>query len=239
MGIKSLFIKSDEDSSDKSKSETTKETSKAKFPVAETPVQSTESAFSSFGFGKKSTPEFTPSFNKGEVSQEHLDKAVERYQKGFESLNQPGFDFFEYFQSVRDAGVENPMAYTMAFNMGKIMDKSITKEALISQAQYYESEINKSYQDSITNGNTKKQALISQKDNENQALIQELGYMKEQLEVMKSQIQDRENKLKLIGSKYEPQINEIDSKLGANEMAKSQLIKSIEQVKNGIITNLK
>ena len=119
------------------------------------------------------------------------------------------------------------------------MDKTLTPAALISQAQFYVDEIMKSYQDTITSGNSKKQELISQKDIENQSLIQELGYMKEQMENMKAQIQEKENKLKLIGSKYEPQINEIDSKLGANDIAKNQLIQSIEQVKSGIINNLK
>jgi hypothetical protein len=63
--------------------------------------------------------------------------------------------------------------------------------------------------------------------------------MKEQLESLKAQILEKENKLKVVGSKYEPQINEIDSKLGANDIAKNQLIQSIAQVKNGININLK
>jgi len=239
MGWKDAFIKKDENSADEQRIEPVKETSKTKFPKVESQETPTENVFkNTFNFGK-TTQTFTPSTSKGEVSQEHVAKAVERYQKGFESLNQPGFDFYEYYHSVIDAGVENAMAFTMAFKMAQTMDKSITKEALISQAQFYETEINKSYQESITNGSAKKQELISQKDIENQSLIQELGYMKEQLESMKAQILEKENKLKLIGSKYEPQINEIDSKLGANDIAKNQLIQSIAQVKNGINNNLK
>lgn len=207
-----------------------------KFPKTEQ-AETEAPTKSVFNFGKTTTP-FTPS-NSGEVSQEHITKAVERYQKGFESLNQPGFDFYEYYHTVLEAGVDNAMAFKMAFKMAQTMDKTLTPATLISQAEFYETEINKSYQDSITAGNAKKQELISQKEIENQSLVQELGYMKEQLESMKAQITEKENKLKLIGSKYEPQINEINSKLGANDIAKNQLIQSIVQVKNGINSNLK
>jgi hypothetical protein len=140
---------------------------------------------------------------------------------------------------VLETGVDNAMAFSMAFKMGKMMDKSLTPETLISQAQFYESEIEKNYQESIAAGNAKKAELVKQKDIENQSLVQELGYMKEQLESLKAQILEKENKLKVVGSKYEPQINEIDSKLGANDIAKNQLIQSIAQVKNGININLK
>ena len=34
-------------------------------------------------------------------------------------------------------------------------------------------------------------------------------------------------------------LSEVDSKIGANEMAKNQIVQSIEQVKNGIINNIK
>jgi hypothetical protein len=234
MGLKDLIFKKDENSDEEQKVEPVKETSKTKFPTAETTP--TESTFSNFGFGKKT---FTPQVNTGEVSPEHIAKAVERYQKGFESLNQPGFDFYEYYHTVLETGVDNAMAFSMAFKMGKMMDKSLTPETLISQAQFYETEIEKNYQESIAAGNAKKGELVKQKDIENQSLVQELGYMKEQLESLKAQILEKENKLKVVGSKYEPQINEIDSKLGANDIAKNQLIQSIAQVKNGININLK
>lgn len=241
MGFKDFIFKKNENSAEEQKVEVVKEIPKqgTKFPkVEQTEIQSENAFGGEFNFGKTSTP-FKPSPNNGEVSQEHINKAVERYQKGFESLNQLGFDFYEYYHTVLDAGIENSMAFTMAYKMAKTMDKTITKEALIAQAKFYETEIIKSYQDSITNGNAKKQELISQKDIENQSLVQELGYMKEQLESMKAQILEKENKLKLIGSKYEPQINEIDSKLAANDIAKNQLIDSIGLVKTGIISNLK
>jgi hypothetical protein len=63
--------------------------------------------------------------------------------------------------------------------------------------------------------------------------------MEQQLEALKTQIQDRQNKLNAIGGKYEPMISDVDNKIVANETAKNQIVQSIEQVKSGIINNLK
>lgn len=230
MGLKDLFIIKDENDKPK-KVEPVKETSNIKFPTE-------SSSPSLFSFGKQTEQTFAPISNS-QVSSEHLAKAIESYQNGFDSLNQAGYDFYEFYQSVASAGIDNPQVYLMAFSMGKSMDKTITKEKLIEQSNFYTSEINKNYSDNISKGNAKKQELVNQKTNENQALVSELDLMKQQLETMKIQIQDREGKLLAIGGKYEPKISEIDSKLAANELAKNKLVQSIEQVKNGIINNLK
>lgn len=241
MGLKSLFII--DENADKPKQEPAKNTSKTKFPAAEPqdtekPISTkseTNGLFGSFSFGKT-----TPSpINSNQVSEEHLSKAMEIYQNGFDSLNQPGIDFYEYYQSVTNGGVQNPQVYTMAFSMCSSMDKTITKEKLVQQADYYMSEITKQYNEFITKGNLKKDELVGQKSSENQALLGELDMLKQQQEAILIQIKDRETKLSAIGSKYEPKISEIDSKLAANDLAKNKVIQSIEQVKQGIINNLK
>ena len=237
MGFKDLFIKSDENADDKTKKvETSKESSKTKFPVDETTKESTNF----FNFGK-TTPTTTPVNTSGKVSEEHLAKAIEIYKSGFESLNQPGYDFYEYYMAIIESGAEasNAMAFTMAFNMAKSMNKTISKDSLVQQSEFYSSEIIKNYNDYIAKGNAKKQELLGQKNNENQSLLGELEMLKQQAEAIKTQIQDRESKLNTIGGKYEPKISEIDSKLAANDLAKNKIIQSIEQVKQGIINNLK
>jgi len=238
MGFKDLFINSDDNTNDKpKKTEAVKESAKTKFPTQETNTnaESSDSSFS-FGFGK-STPSFTPITNQ--VSQEHLDKAVEVYRNGFDSLNQDGYDFYEYYQAIQSAGADNAQVYPMAFAMAKSMDKSLSKDKLIQQSEFYVSEITKQYNNYIASGNAKRQQLLDNKGHENQSLSSDLDLMKQQMEQLKIQIQDRENKLKSVDSKYAPQLSEIDSKLKANEMAKNQLLESIDKVKTGIINNLK
>jgi len=237
MGFKDFWVVSDE-KADEPKKDVPKAPSPTKtaFP-SETKVDSQST--SAFGFGNAPTPSFTAQPTSGEASAEHLAKSIEVYRAGFESLNQPGYDFYEFYQAMMVGGADNAPMYSMALAMAKSMDKTITKDKLIQQSEYYITEINKSYDSYVAAGNAKKQALIDSKNHENQALVSELELMQQQMEQLKVQIQDRQTKLQSIGSKHDPKLSEIDSKLAANDIAKNQLIQSIEQVKQGIFNNIK
>lgn len=237
MGLKDLFIVSDENANDQPKQEVVKPTTSAtKFPTIET-TEEPSSIFSAFGFGKTETPTPVHSMST-QASNEHLEKAFDLYQKGFDSLNQPGYDFYEFYQAVMQAGPTNPQIYAMALTMASAMDKSVTKDKLIQQSEFYLGEINKVYQDYNSKGLVKKQELTTQKQHENESLVSELSLLRQQLEAIQTQITDRENKLSVIDVKYAPMMGEVDSKLSANDIAKNKIVQSIEQVKNGIINNL-
>lgn len=245
MGLKDLFIVSEEIPNDKPVEQTTpspESKSVTKFPSS-TPQPEETSVFSSFGFPKSEpavvTPTFTSTPSTQGVSEEQLAKALATYTNGFDSLNQPGYDFYEFYQAVIGAGVDNPQIYTMAFAMGSGMDKTINKSKLISQSDFYLNEINKVYNDFVVKGNSKRQEIVDQKNHENQSLMGELDLMKQQLEQLQIQIADRQNKLSVIDSKYGPMISEVDNKLTANNMAKDKIVNSIELVKQGINNNLK
>jgi len=229
MGWKDLFIAGEENTNDKPKQEKPVEsTSQTKFPTI------TNNTFPTY-----TAPAPQVQFNSSQVSQEYLAKAIEVYKNGFDSLNQAGYDFYEFYQAITQGGVNNPQIYPMAFTMASAMDKSVTKDKLLQTADFYLGEITKVYNDYVSKGNAKKQDLINQKNNENQALVTELSMMEQQLEALKTQIQDRQNKLNAIGGKYEPMISDVENKIAANEIAKNQIVQSIEQVKSGINNNLK
>lgn len=236
MDFKKYFVKDDEDSNENSPQEAVKPTTK--FPSSE-PKTETPST-SSFGFGSNPTPTYqAPTYQAPTVSNEIFAKTLEMYEAGFDSLNQPGYDFYEFFKAVMAGGVDNPSIYGMAFGMGVAMDKTITKDKLLMQSDYYITEINKVYNEYVTKGNGKRQEVINQKNHENESLVGELNLMRQQLEQLQVQIADRENKLSVIDSKYGPILVEVEAKITANDMAKQKIVGSIEQVKNGITNNLK
>jgi len=220
-----------------------KETTLSKFPTA-APTNSAPAE--SFSFPKAETPSFsvpTPSVSFSPIStnipNEYIEKALDVYENGFKSLDQPGFDFYDFFQSVANAGADNPQVYAMAFQIASGMDKTITKDKLVQQADFYLTEIDKVYQEYVTKGNGKKQELLTLKDNENKNLVSELESMKQQLAALQIQIEDRQRKLGEIDTKYGPQLSEIENKISANNIANQKIVESIQHVKTGIISNLK
>jgi len=230
MRLKNLLFTSDESPSNEPSK--TPQIPSTKFPTSEAEPRKQSSGLFNFGFSP-------PPVDVGTISKEHLDKALEVYQNGFSSLNQNGYDFYEFYQAITQGGAENSQLYPMAFTMASAMDKSLTKDKLIQTADFYLNEINNVYLDYVSKGNGRKDELTLQKSNENQALINELSMMEQQLDALRTQIQDRKNKLSAIDGKYGPMISDIDSKILANEAAKSQITNSIQLVKNGIISNIK
>ena len=232
MSIKSLFLNGGED--DK-KAEVKKDVTdlKMQFP----PVSDTTPQVNNFNTTPAAAQFFSPS--NVEPDQEHMNNALKVYQDAFDGMAQQGYGFYQFYKMITTAGVDNPQSYTMAFMMGASMDKSVTKDKLIQQSDYYIGKINEGYNAFINQGTTKKQGYLAQKDNETQALKGDLDLMNQQMEALKIQINDRKNKLTQIDGKYAPMIGEIDSKLAANDKAKNQIVGSINQVKNGIQNNLK
>ena len=229
MGLKSLFFVDND--ANKTKSESAEPVSA---PVNKFPTSNDDSN------GTMSFPSTTNMPVFGQPDNQHLDKIVEMYQNGFDSLNQPGYDFYEFFQAIiNSGGIDNPQMYLMAMSMGSAMDKTNTKTKLLTQADFYLNEINKVYNQNVSAGSSKKQELVTQKDNENQSLNSDLSNLKAQLEAINNQIRTKQGQLSLIDNKYQPLISDIDAKLNANETAKTTLINNITKVKEGINNNIK
>lgn len=180
-----------------------------------------------------------PPQNVGKSSDEHITKFREMYTNGFNSLNQDGFDFYDFYQSVMQVGVDNPQTYTMAMAMGLAMNKAITKDALISQGQYCLAEINKVHAKQSGSGGSRRQEISNQKEHDNNSLLNKITELKSQIEQLQQQIKQNETEVSNIANKYEPLISEIDSKLVANDLAKNEIVTTIEKVINGINKNLK
>lgn len=168
----------------------------------------------------------------------HIDSVMSLYDKGFDSLNKDGYDFYEYYKAVIEAGADNPAIYKMALTMAKAMDPGVSKESLIKQSEYYLTEIVNVYKKYVEQGNNKKNNLLNQKEAEESSLQTEL----QRVQVKLQEFQQKENSLKIeigaIDNKYSQQLHDIDCKLGANDTAKREIFESINKVKQGINTNI-
>jgi ribonuclease HI len=225
--MRSLFFNDAE--SEKPKSNEPNVTS---FPKTETSFPKPETSF-------PKTETFQPTeLSINPLYTEQLNKIIDMYEKGFNELNQPGYDFFEYYQAVVQAGADNPQIYQMALTMAKAMDNNVSKQSLLTQSDYYINEINKVYNGYVSSGNTKKQDLITQKDNENKALTSELKSLQDQLNNINLQIQNKQSQLSEINNKYQPLLDNINFKLQANDVAKDKILTSLNKVKTGINNNL-
>src|SRR5688572_14629446 len=110
---KSLFVKTEEKESSK------KEDRSESFSFPVNQGNSSQQA---------SSPQ--PSYNDPITSE-----VLQVYENGLESINMPGYDFYEFYKTVSSAGVPGEQTYIMAFQMARTLDKTISSVKLLSDAE--------------------------------------------------------------------------------------------------------
>jgi hypothetical protein len=163
-----------------------------------------------------------------------IDEIVEVYEKGIDSLNQEGFDFFELYRSVTAVGVSNPQSYQMAFTMGKTLRKDLTKEFLLEKSKYYIAEIQKVHASYDAIGNTRKNDLDISLTRDKVNLTKAISDLETQIKDLQEQLEAKKAELNKIGTGSMEIYAEIQQKIEANNFAKAKIIDSINLVVSGI-----
>ena len=194
---------------------------------------------SGFGTPQTGVPSAGIPIESNPMCQPHMENIIKMYELGFEGLNMDGYDFFELYKAILSAGADNPAVYSMAFTMAKSMDKTITKESLASQSDFYVQEISKVHAKYVDGGSSKRSELLARKEDERKQLSTEVENLKMQLEALTVQLNNAQNNLVQIDNKYANDLLEVECKLMANDVAKNNLTASINKVKQGLINNVK
>ncbi len=223
---KSLFVKSDE-VEEKSVPKTTSDS--FSFPIGNTPVTSMPAALSG-----------------GSIDQSVLNEVVSVYEKGIESINMPGYDFYEFYKAISTIGNAGEQTYNMAFQMAKSMDGNVTPQKLLGDAEFYISKINEVHSQYTMQGQQKLNSLEAQKNEEKNKLMteieqgtQQVNQLRNQLQALESEINQKRVTLSTVDGKYHPQESTIRQKLLANDNAKQISVIKLVAVKEGIQKNIK
>ena len=187
MGLGSLFFNGSNKQEEPEKVET------KKVPVASFPAQPSTASFPS------STP---PVATTPVAPNNYSEEIMGVYIKGFESLNQPGVEFYEFYKAVEAVDINNTQAYKMALAMLKNSDSSFNKEKALSSSQHYIDNILVAHKEFLTNGVTKKDKLNQEKSNEASSLNTEIASLETQLEALNQQLGQKKIQLSSIDAKY-------------------------------------
>ncbi|MNL15082.1 hypothetical protein D3C87_1360530 [compost metagenome] len=176
----------------------------------------------------------TEAFPTNSLTNPFLNEVFEVYDKGFESLNESGFDFFELYKSVVAVGVTNPQSYQMAFTMGKSIKSDLTKEFLLQKGSFYIAEIEKVYAKYDTIGKTKKADLDNTITKEKYNLSKSISDLEAKIIELQKELEAKKVELQKIDPVNMEQLSEIQLKMDANNLAKQKILTSINTVITGI-----
>ena len=229
---KSLFINTEEKEGEAAQATPIPTSISAPIKENKFPNQAPTTSYQTMPSSPPPLPTGTPQYNG--TSNPFIEEILEVYEKGFESLNQPGFDFFELFKSVNAVGVTNPQSYQMAFTMGKTIQSDLTKEFLIEKAKYYISEIEKVYTKYDTLGNAKKTDLSTNVTKEKANLVANIADLESRIAQLQTELNTKKIELDRIDGDNNPAFSEIQLKIEANNFAKHKILESINTVVTGI-----
>jgi hypothetical protein len=227
--FKSLFIKTDDEEEE----------------VEKKPLSTGSFSFPVDSRSNEATPAFTPTPTPPPaptISDPVISEVIKVYESGLESINMPGYDFFEFYQSVNIAGSDSEQAYKMAYQIAKTMDKAITPEKLGHDAEFYISKINEVYSQYVSQGQAKLNGIQDKKSAEKSTLTGEIDQATRRIDALRAEltqleaaIADKKTKLSKIDESYYSQEKSIKEKLSANDFAKQSSIEKINKVKEGIL----
>jgi hypothetical protein len=209
---KSLFVNEETENTSKQETISTPITNSNKFPENPTTFQPTESA----------------------TNNPFLNEIFGVYEKGFESLNQTGFDFYEMYKSVISVGATNPQSYQMAFTMGKTINPQLSKSFLLEKSKYYTDEIEKVYAKYDATGTSRKRDLESAISSEKSNLTKTISDIETKIAQLQNDLQNAKSDLEKVDFKNKEQFSEITLKIEANDLAKKKILESIKTVVTGI-----
>ena len=228
--FKSLFVKTDEE-----------EPEKAPEPVQgySFPVNNTSSA------DAVQPPPLPPPVQPS-ITDPIISEVLRTYESGLESINMPGYDFFEFYQTIVVAGTQTEQSYKMAFQMAKILDKGITVEKLLHDAEFYISKINEVHSQYAAQGQAKLNAVNDKKNAERKNLGTEIdqasariAQLREEMQKLEADISAKRAVLSKIDESYYAQEKSVKEKLSANDFAHKTSINKLNVVKDGITKFIK
>ncbi len=212
------------------------ETSGSEKPAS---TESTSRSTSSFPDSTKPISKFPNQPPKSTlVSDSVLNTVIEMYESGFESLNKPGYDFYEFFKAIKAVGSNDPSVYKMALTMAQGVDSKVTKALLLSQADFYIKEIEKVHKQYDTQGNSKKSSILDTQKNKKDSLNTEISDLEKKLIEIQNQISVKKDLLQSADTDFVSEVSEIDQKIVANDKARSKILETIGAVVEGIKSNL-
>jgi len=170
--------------------------------------------------------------------QQVVDDLLDRYQSELEKENLEGFDFYELFGMIVDAGA-TPNAYKMAFKMGKSLNEDLSITSLNDQAQHYIDKMLAVKQSTDATGKLKLQKLDQSKKQEKQQLENSIKIDEKQLEDLQKKLNESRRKLADVDGSFTDQVNKVKSTLTANEIAGENIVDKLTIVKNGLLQHIK
>lgn len=175
-----------------------------------------------------------------------VNEVIGVYESGLESINMPGYDFYEFYKAISSTGQVNEHTYQLAYQMAKSLDKTITVQKLMHDAEFYISKINEVHGNYVNQGQSKLRSLEEKKSADKGQLQGEIdrgaariSQLRAELQQLEAEVNQKKSTLSKIDEGFAPQEKAVRDKLIANDTARQASIAKLNAIKEGIFKFIK
>jgi hypothetical protein len=151
-------------------------------------------------------------------------------------INKPGYDFHEFYNAVKS--FEDTNSYKTAFSVVNSFDKTLTKEKLVFDSDFYVEKINQTVED-LKGMSSKKLSELNQERTSSESDVnnrisdchQRLLQVQAEYEVLISSKPE-------VSRKFDEDIKQVERKMKSILYYQNKFVTSINKVKNNIINFL-
>ncbi|MND79610.1 hypothetical protein D3C80_713560 [compost metagenome] len=158
------------------------------------------------------------------------ERMKEKVYKLLESLNQPGCDFLELWNATKENGEPTASSLKATFNTLKYVDKSLTKEKIITSGNYYKDELAKAIDSELNSKQTEKQQLEEEKQTKRQNLSAKVSDIEAQLKDLQEKLASTKEELSKIDADYEPKLKDIDQKMAIGKTTINTILQQMQSI---------
>ena len=171
-----------------------------------------------------------------------VNEVIAVYEKGLDSINMPGYDFYEFYKTIVAAGIVNgEQVYNMAYQMAKTLDHTVSTQKLLNDAEFYISKINEVHGQYGSQGQQKMYAIQNDKSAEKtklsasvEAANRRMTELQNEIRSLELDIKNQQEELSKVDNKYFTQEQAIKEKMAANDLAHAESTAKLNRVKDGI-----
>jgi hypothetical protein len=147
-----------------------------------------------------------------------------------ESLNKPGYDFFEVWNAAIEMGEANSSNIKAAFTSLRYVDKSLSKQKLLDTGNYYISSLKKVLDTETAKRQEEKDKLIQQKEQDKANLIAEISDIEQQIVALQNKLADKKLQSESVNEKYKLPVEIIEEKIGNGHLSVNSVLNEMQQV---------
>lgn len=173
-------------------------------------------------------------------------EVLDVYESGLDSINMPGYDFYEFYKAITSIAQVNESTYQLAYQMAKSLDKTITAQKLMTDAEFYISKINEVHGQYVSQGQQKLHSLQEKKNTDKDKLQREIDagaaritQLRAELQQLEAEVNQKRGALAKTDESFYPQEKAVREKLMANDMARKVSIDKLNSIKEGILKYIK